>query len=254
MQDKFVCDIGDFAKYALLRTLTGVTSTGSEQLSLGVLWHYIGMNTTNRKYPDYLKRPDSFRARDPHLFDRLRNLMDQGNPTLVDVEMNVKLGQEVTYWRSPVPSDMRERRTWLHNALDHFADRDLIFLDPDKGLLYEPGSRPSTEHTYLYEVDEVIRNSELVVLYHSFNHKRGFTHARQIRELLECFRLRLGDDHVVFAARWNMKKPRVFLVIGQTSWASQLRSRLFELLPMRVDGWTDSPPKEVIAPHFTVFE
>ena len=67
MQDDYVGDIGDFAKYGLLRALT----LGKR---LGVAWyrnHTAGAPGDGR-HREYLDRPDEFRALDSDLFDALK--------------------------------------------------------------------------------------------------------------------------------------------------------------------------------------
>ena len=80
MQDRYFGDIGDFAKYGLLRAVTA----GEPPLRLAVLWYLVPDESHNKdgRHIDYLEpTPENlarFRACDPELYDRLGDLVRAG--------------------------------------------------------------------------------------------------------------------------------------------------------------------------------
>ena len=71
MQDRYVGDVGDFVKYALLRAIRGTKH-------LGVAW-YLHPNAGpagDGRHTAHLQNPDEWRHLDAELFDALRKLTD----------------------------------------------------------------------------------------------------------------------------------------------------------------------------------
>jgi hypothetical protein len=139
----WVRDIADFAKYGLLKRLAG------DDLRLGVFWYLTTHAAANSPLVGYLSRPDRYRACDAALFDTLRRLhLEKGdNLTLDDIERaKVVAGNAVFYGRplSTTAIDRKGRRTvrdqWFQDGCVLTRDCNLIFLDPDTGLL-PPGRK-----------------------------------------------------------------------------------------------------------------
>ena len=70
MQDRYTGDIGDFAKYGLLRALIG-------KRKLGVAWYLFPDENHNAdgKHINYLENPCEWRDLDAGLYDNLKNLV-----------------------------------------------------------------------------------------------------------------------------------------------------------------------------------
>lgn len=169
MRHGWVRDIADFAKYGLLKRLAGC------DLRLGVLWYLTTHGDANRPLVSYLSRPDRYRACDSALFDSLRQLhVDKGDSlTLEDIERsNVLPGNTVFFGRplSTTAIGRTGRRTardgWFQEGSALTRDCDLIFLDPDTGLL-PPGRKAENtggeEYASLEEVLSLCRRDQSVV-------------------------------------------------------------------------------------------
>jgi hypothetical protein len=165
----WIRDIADFAKYGLLKRLAG------PDLRLGVLWYLTGHADANRPLVSYLSRPDRYRSCDSELFDSLRRLhVDKGDSvTLDDKERsNVLPGNTVFYGRplSTTAIGRAGRRTardgWFQEASALTRDCDLVFLDPDTGLL-PPGRKAENaggeEYALLEEALSLCRRDQSVV-------------------------------------------------------------------------------------------
>ena len=88
MQNRYVGDIGDYIKYALLRAL-------SSGLMLGVAW-YLYPDEDHKpdgKHVQYLDDPQRWRHLDPELFDALKQIVESNR----SVSAVAAAGQDLTW-------------------------------------------------------------------------------------------------------------------------------------------------------------
>jgi hypothetical protein len=162
-------DIADFAKYGLLKRLA------RPDLRLGVLWYLTTHAAANRPLVSYLSRPERYRACDTDLFESLRRLhVDKGDDsTLDDIERGDVLPGNTVFYGRPLATtaiDRADRRTardqWFQNGCVLTRDCNLIFLDPDTGLL-PPGRKAENaggeEYATLEEVIALCQRGQSVV-------------------------------------------------------------------------------------------
>src|SRR4051812_41125758 len=83
MQDRYVGDAGDYAKYSLLNALSRTRTP----VSLGILWYRYPDESHNGdgRHISYLKRKD-LSARDPETHAALCQLVASGNRSIAAVE------------------------------------------------------------------------------------------------------------------------------------------------------------------------
>jgi hypothetical protein len=131
-------DIADFAKYGLLKRLAGA------DLRLGVFWYLTTHAAANAPLVGYLSRPDRYRACDAALFDTLRRLhIERGDKlTLDDIERGKVLPDNTVFYGRPLSTTAIHRKgrrsvrnQWFQDGCVSTRDCNLIFLDPDTGLL-----------------------------------------------------------------------------------------------------------------------
>ena len=152
MKNQYIGDIGDYGKYSLLRAF----SNGG--VKIGVNWYLTEDDGSNDgKFTDYLKRKDEFRRYDPDLFDALKKLAGRKSKSVQDIEKYDLIHNAIFYSEllNPKgrPSDREEeRRKWFENSIEALNDVELIFLDPDNGLLENGNaSKPGAEKYVLKE-------------------------------------------------------------------------------------------------------
>ena len=101
MQDRYVGDIGDYAKYSLLRAL-------SRGRKLGVSWYlFPAEDSGDGGHIGYLLSPDKWRKPDPVTFDVLRKIVgdafskihEQKIRSVVAIEQSGLLGASTVFWR-----------------------------------------------------------------------------------------------------------------------------------------------------------
>ncbi|SPE59260.1 hypothetical protein SBV1_3080002 [Verrucomicrobia bacterium] len=128
MQDRFIGDIGDFAKYGLLRALAGVHPQEAPELSLGVVWYRVPDSNIN-----YLNDPQGPGNCDPPLFGELKRLVGSNQRTIAAIEQAPIWPRGTNFFRlqavKRVPS--AESDPWLDAAVNEVGKCKLVFLDPD---------------------------------------------------------------------------------------------------------------------------
>lgn len=221
MQDRYFGDIGDFAKYGLLRAVTA----GQPPLSLAVLWYLVPDESHNEdgRHIDYLqktqKNHDHFRPCDPELYDRLGDLVRAGRRSVSAVVEHSLLPPGTVYHGVPLDYStvLKEQRPslrehWLHDALAMAADADLIFLDPDNGLEVDssgPFDGLGPKYTFYDDLAAMPLEKSLVIYQHA---TREGTFAEQLEGRMDDVRsLRGLSQPNLFAMRWRRVSPRAFI-------------------------------------------
>ena len=230
MQDSYVGNIRDFAKYGLLRALTD-TTTGGEHLSLGVVWYY---NGPGEQRPDrvwaYLHEPDEYRGCDQDLFDALQVFTDPNERSIRKV-----IGLDIIEGAVPFCNDVsREPRTeWLSGALERTEDTRVVFLDPDVGLA-PPSQRDknSRRHAYPNEVRRFAERDQTVVVYQSY--ERNATHGKQQQRWRDDLQpvLRPGQHVAIvkFGSGLNPPVQCAFIVLAAHRHSARIDKRIKKML------------------------
>ena len=244
MQDRYVGDVGDYAKYALLRALA---STPLERLKLGVNWYMYPDEEHNGdgRHVSYLKNGD-YAALDPTLFLALQGLVADGRRTVLAVRQSGVLPSDTLHFARPVPirapgraSDamVADRRQWASDASAALAEADLVFLDPDNGIEVASlalRSPKAGKYVLWEEIAGIWARGQSILVYHHLNRTKSV--AAQVEELRGGFRERLGTVPYMSLPVFRRGSCRAFCVLGQREHAAKLRARERDLLSM---GWSD---------------
>ena len=211
----------------LLRALTGTWPVAEPRLSLGVVW-YLPAGTTGSAADgqklSYLNQPNRFRSCDPRLYDALGQLFNGGDRSLGAVEASGILGDGTVFFDGPVPQDQWSRRRWFQQAVQAVQGRDVVFLDPDKGLAPPSAGLSSTDHAYVHELEAFVRSGQTVVVYHHLG--RTAAHPVQMRDWAERLarELRLdAEPHILWYRRGT---ARAYFVIPADAHAKTIDERL----------------------------
>ncbi len=209
MQNRYAGDIGDYIKLALLRQL----SIGK---NLGIAWYLYpdeGHNADGR-HINYLSDPEKWRHLDADLFNSLAKVVSGkrsvarlqstgaieatqvcSNPILMDVTANE---------RSSV------RAKWFTQNLDILRDCDLVFADPDNGVI-DDGAHRRKQKTFgkqmpLSEVLTIAEGRSAVIYHHNTRFKGG--HDKEVDHWLA----QLGQN--ALAVRANAYSCRTFFIVN----------------------------------------
>jgi hypothetical protein len=238
MQDRYVGDAGDFAKYGLLRHLAGVCDRMSE-LSLGIIWYLVDDESHNRdgRHLAYLRAP-ALRDCDPDLRVILKQLLETGERSVSVIEHGGVLAKGTRFFSERLPSNkpmvraerIANRREWFKRALASTDVCDLIFLDPDNGLETAsllPGSSKSHKYVLIEEVKLLLERGQSVLVYQHM-HRKG-SHNSQIAETLVRLRKSFPGVSSLAAAAFRRGSARAFFLLTSSAHDASLRKRLADL-------------------------
>lgn len=185
MQDRYVGDVGDFFKLGLLRWLT-VPSPFVQPLRLGVISCRVA-DESGELDSTHLDRTSAvgqdLRPLDPHLYDRLGQLVAAGDRSIRALVSSGVLPADTVIYDEELtfadlsPNDLAahvvRHERWFHSAMVAVDSCSLVFIDPDNGLRPDDRdvhtySAPSEQHAYLSDVRRLLeRGQSVVASYHS---------------------------------------------------------------------------------------
>lgn len=222
VQDRYFGDIGDFAKFGLLRSI----AESDPAMRLAVLWYLIPdeSHTGDGRHIDYLKpTPENlraFRPCDPDLYDKLGKLVRAGKRSVSSVAQNSLLPSETVYhdarldFRGVRSSDRGlQRERWLASAYEVASPAALVFLDPDNGLEVGCGRESLKGPKYAFYDDlAVISPGKTLIVYQHANHSEPFSELIQSR--FSALQTRLGrPKEALLAVRWRKVSARAFIFV-----------------------------------------
>jgi hypothetical protein len=226
MQNRYVGDIGDYVKLAILRAL-------SPGYHLGVAWWLFPDESHNKdgRHIDYLERPDRWRRFDPNLFDTLKKVIasDQRNVRGLEgpnILAQATFASEMIPVGGPVGQRREARQEWFLRMKQSLADAKLVFVDPDNGLepgYYSHGSATAGKSVLISELHELAILGRCLLVYHHQTRREG-GHYSEIDHWAD--RLRASGFSTVDALRAKPYSPRVFFLLDAPA---DIRQRAAEI-------------------------
>lgn len=196
MQDRYVGDVGDFGKLGLLRKIA------DSELKVGVNWYRTYKpeehDNNDGKHIGYLNNK-LFRKCDDVLLERLGEIV--GRYRSIAALEGAGLIPGAHYYSAILrPGNDRffSRDTWYRNSLKASSHSDIIFCDPDNGLLVKSVSLFSSKS------DKYITEDELAAYYLSGKSVIFYNHRCREKEevYLQRFKpLQLRSEFV--SAKWK---------------------------------------------------
>ena len=231
MQNKYVADIGDYGKYALLNSLC------AREIRCLVVWYLTAekVNNAHGKFRLYLDNCE-FRKAEPRIFDVLKEIsssIDSRNIEAVRKKgvLSTKTDfheAELSYFNIPLSDRKQCRDEWFANAAEKAKKADLIFLDPDTGLEVQsrgPFSKMGTKYTTVEEVKAFLAEAKSVVLYQHRNHSGNIK--GQVEDVFK--RLAIGGKEPSgWAISFHTFSTRIYFVFPSSNHMSLLKARLIE--------------------------
>jgi hypothetical protein len=249
VRHNFVNDIGDYAKYALLRALC---ASGQPTIRLGVIWYLTEHAESNN---DGRKRSHLITAGwddlDPDLLARMRRIenslqsQDQLNVSLI--EASGILPPSTAYFSEPIPyvpgtarQRVSQRAAWFERARKAMAYCDLVFLDPDNGLEVQsvPITSPfSSKYATVAEIAALLETGAGVVLYQHGSRTPWLVQRERV-----CAQIASGTkrDLTIRSLRFGAFGARAFFCITSNQRLSDIVERGLDQLRQRVDMWDKS--------------
>jgi hypothetical protein len=216
MQNRYVADIGDYVKLAILRAL-------APGRRLGVAWWLFPDENHNADggHREYLERRNEWRHFAPDLFDALLEIDKSKGHDVRAIEKATILPNAV-FASDPVPCDVRpfslrpeKRGIWLAGIKMKLQDSNLVFLDPDNGIAPEGLTltrRRAGKSVTIEEMKALQENNRAMVVYHHQTRYQG-GHLCEIYGIASL--LRKSRLHVSGALRAKPWSPRVFFILNE---------------------------------------
>jgi hypothetical protein len=235
MQNRYVADIGDYVKFAILRAL-------APGRKLGVVWWLFPNEQHNADggHRQYLERPNEWEDFDSDLFKALQNIKEQRDVRALE---NAAILPGAVFISDPVPCGVRERGTWFEGIKTGITDCTLVFLDPDNGIAPEGlklSQRRAGKSVTIEEIKALQKSGRAVVVYHHQTRLKG-GHLSEIEMVAK--RLRARGLHVSGALRANPWSPRAFFILNGDK---TLHDRAQGLAHMWKDRITWHPEAELL--------
>lgn len=168
MQDRYAGDIGDYGKIGLLKCFQ------SHGFNIGVNWYRVSTLDVEKKKDGSYKQndgrfliPDKLAECDPVLADKLTAIA-KGIRSVVSIQ-NAELIPGAIYYDEFLTVDGRTE--WHEKAKKLFEKVNLVFMDPDNGLLVKSvgkKSKRSVKYAFYEEVKEFVDSGKSVLVY---NHR-----------------------------------------------------------------------------------
>jgi len=202
MKVQYFGDVNDYRKYILLRRI-------ASELKIGLCW----MLTPDDTGPDgakreYLKDPAKWRFLDPDLFDFLTSVQQPPTVDCFNSLSGAGMISGATFFADEVPKGREERARYHVECRRTFADREMVFFDPDNGLEVPSHPRGRTKACKYVFYDELRAHyddgkSVLVYQHFPFVPRNAFiatTIERIASEFSGCEVAVFRTPHVVFFA------------------------------------------------------
>lgn len=169
MQDRYVGDVGDFGKIGLLRNIS------KSGFRVGVNWYLTYKpeehNNADGKHIGYFN-DNSFKYCDDELLISLYTIT-KGTRSIEALENANLIPNAIYYKRILKPGSEKyfSRTEWHSESLEKLSEPDIIFCDPDNGLIVKSVSINSNKS------DKYILHDELVSYYQAgksivfYNHR-----------------------------------------------------------------------------------
>lgn len=187
MQDRYVGDIGDFGKLGMLRA---ISETG---LSIGVNWYLTPDEDHNGdgRIVGYLQN-ENYRECDEELWKALKRIVESGQRQVSALE-NSDILQAVYY---PDRLDLEDktklervrlREKWHNAALERLRGCDVVFADPDNGLMVPSaeGTAKSNKFVTARELTDYYDRGASVIYYQHKARRTDSFYVEQHNDLLK---------------------------------------------------------------------
>jgi hypothetical protein len=229
MQNRYVGDVGDFAKYGLLRHLMK-----DSELRLGIVWCLFDDETHNAdgRHISYLKRPE-YRILDATLHSKLSRIVTSGSRTVDRIAKNQILPRQTLYYDMLLCGASLDRKTrelsrinWVSAALDKTKSCQLVFFDPDNGLETASVSRhdgKGGKYIFWDELSKFWVRGQSLLIYHHLN--RTASVAKQTETVRNKFAVRFPDAAAISYFLFRRGSCRHFWLVVNKAHSGWLAER-----------------------------
>lgn len=211
MQNRYAGDIGDYVKLALLRSIGYRRKTG-------VCWYLYPdeSHNTDGRHVAYLAAPETWRHLDSELFDQLADTVTRSR-NVRSLEWSLPAG--TVFHSQPISTSVpsakarcEARTTWFDAALRRMTSCDLVFADPDNGIVNDDPARRNKakfgKQIPLSEVHALSSGRTAIIYHHNSRFKGG--HDAEVNKWIDLI------DRPAIAVRATAYSCRTFFIVNPT--------------------------------------
>jgi hypothetical protein len=238
MQERYLGDTPDFAKYALLKALCG------SDLSLGINWYLTLPHEVDSKdnkdgeTRHHVSDPNSYRAVDETLWEQLESFQHSDDRSITALELSKALPSGTQYFSDAlsfggIPSKdgrLQARSDWVQRGLRKLKNTDLVFVDPDTGMeipSVERHEKAGPKYSFYDELIPLVRRGQALVII-QFVDRSGAE--KQARKVAGNLRTRAGFDGELDVVRAKSGRAILFFILHSDKHGDQIKARLDKFL------------------------
>ena len=239
MQEKYLGDTPDFAKYALLKALRG------SDLRLGINWYLTlphevdGIGNKDGKTRQHVSDPKSYRAIDSTLWEQLQNFQHSDDRSIRDFENGKVFPRSTKYFSEPLSFDglnsksetLQARSDWVQRGLSKLKSTDLVFIDPDTGMEIpskERHEKAGPKYTFYDELVPLIKRNQTLVIIQFVDHLRGAE--KQAQRVAGKLRNYAGFDGKLDIVQAKAGRAILFFILHGKNHSDRITTRLGDFL------------------------
>lgn len=232
MQDRYTGDIGDYGKLGLLRRLTAAG------LRVGVNWYRTPDEDHNEdgKFTRYLTPSGNnfYRTCDPLLWEALGKIVGSGQRQVASLEspdiLDAVFFHDLLDFRGLSAAERSQiREEWHSRALAKLNGCDLVFVDPDNGLMVRSALRTKKGNKYVLpeELFAYYQQGASVLYYQHKARRPDCFYADQHDKLLQDRRVRGAEG---LGLKFTRTSLRYYWFLLHPEHAETIRSCVGSLL------------------------
>ena len=226
MQNRYAGDIGDFGKLGLLRTLYAAG------LSVGVNW-YLNPNLTSKelnnkdgKFVGY----SQYKNCDEQLYSELQKIISFGQRNVSSLENNNIL--HAKFYSTPFDFFGKSkservdfRCKWHENALKTLSGVDVVFVDPDNGLIVRSAAGTTRANKYVEpsELTDYYSQGASVIYY---QHKARYNDIFYINRHKELLSLEMLSNAAGLCVKFMPVSQRYYFFIIQPRHREMIQNQI----------------------------
>ena len=179
MQDRYAGDIGDYGKFGLLKELQ------KQGFSIDVNWYKTETSASEKREDGRYDIPESVAFCDPTLATKLMDVHKQEQCRSIAALQAANLIEGARYFDECVSH--QNRGEWHQRALKTLSEADLVFLDPDNGMIVpsvKDGNPKTVKYVFYEEVRDYLNRGQSILVY---NHRCRIKEPLYFEKLFQRF-------------------------------------------------------------------
>ena len=164
MQERYLGDVHDFQKFIFLKFLSCAFNQ-----KIGLNWYLvdpkkIGEKEVKKKDGEkrYFLQQNEFKNIDKMIYDEFVKLKSKKLRSITAFTKKTHLNRYISFFNNKITLLNREK--WFRDSLNFFKKRDIIFLDPDNGLLKNKKSKKtSLKYVLMNEIESYLSNKKTII-------------------------------------------------------------------------------------------